>query len=42
MRALMTWVLGLALLVTARHAAALDVTRGPYLQLLTTHSVTVL
>src|SRR5439155_23988938 len=42
MRALMTWVLGLALLVTAGHAAALDVTRGPYLQLLTTHSVTVL
>src|SRR5438093_5006558 len=42
MRALMTWVLGLALLVTARHAAALDVTRGPYLQLLTSHSVKVL
>src|SRR5437899_12457039 len=42
MRAPATWLLGLALLVTAGHAAALDVTRGPYLQLLTTHSVTVL
>ena len=42
MRVPTTWVLGLVLLATSQRASALNVTRGPYLQLLTTHSVTVL
>ena len=36
-----TWLLAFAILLTTRGAPAATLTRGPYLQLLTTHSVTV-
>src|SRR5213594_2794291 len=38
----MKWLLALTVLATTQRAAAAMLTRGPYLQLRTTHSVTVI